>query len=900
MAINEKGRFVSGILDERGRRVFGSLDERSQSVFGTAGATIIQGELWQGNSTGTSNFNMALLWEDNWHDSRHEQIVLKADLQALGLQAGDKIKELRFNVTEIPTSNVVDNVRIAIKHTTDTAFTAGTFANHPYSSFTEVYYRASEPFDTIGWKSFVFDTPFTWNGNDNIIIHDSKDTNDYSGGGTAGSVSVGANRGRGYYADSDTTFPYDSATATQFLSDAYRTYVVAERMPSNKYLSMDGINDSLQLPTMTLRRIVIDGFFPQQASNRILIDSRTGQTNGYVYANTDGSLTTAGATFQVTNYVMDARREVTFNAINNIDGSNNFTDNVTIFSNNSGGEYFMGSIYSVKCYNASNTLVAHYDMSTGTTQDQTGNGNHATLNGGTWVTEPSAHLELDGVDDYILTPSMTFDKVVFDFVPKTTTGSLVVFTDFAVYAQLNSPGTWELSGVDSRKNGVFGATPAVGERSFIAITGGQVTRQIPLFARANGAYPLGADVYNVKIYNGTTLVAHYDMTSGSVQDRSGNERHATLNGGTWINGTSGTSEALEGSSTSSSNTNGATLKATSKLEGNTTASVTATAPLKAGVKLAGSTTASATDTASLTIDAPVIEALAGTSTSSSSTGNATLKNTSKMVGTSLSVSNATNLGLVGYARMGGTSLSTATASSALLRATTKLAGNTTASATTSAPLKATNKLAGNTTASATTSQPDLVVMKDGGIAGSSVSSSSTSTTPLKVKRRFTAVVVTGTSTTTGTARVRRRVIATTTAVSGGSGTLGRQRVLGGTLSAVSGSTSRLSKRTGISGNTQATSHTLTALLKAMARMSASEVITSNVTGRLGFIVKIAGTSQSSVSATGRISSAVAVYVSETELVGLWRLESNMRGSRRLETLIEGNHQLETKLKGVLT
>jgi hypothetical protein len=157
------------------------------------------------------------------------------------------------------------------------------------------------------------------------------------------------------------------------------------------YLSMNGTSDYIQLPSMTMKKFVFDAVFPTQAT-KMLLDARVGQTNGYVYAMSDGTLATAGASFQVTGYVRDTRATVTFNAINNIDANGNFTDNVTIFANNTGGENFRGTIYSIKCYNANNVLIANYDMSTGTVQDQTGNGNHATLTGGTWLNDASGSI----------------------------------------------------------------------------------------------------------------------------------------------------------------------------------------------------------------------------------------------------------------------------------------------------------------------------------------------------------------------------------------------------------------------------------------------------------------------------------------------------------------------------
>lgn len=69
------------------------------------------------------------------------------------------------------------------------------------------------------------------------------------------------------------------------------------------------------------------------------------------------------------------------------DLTNPSTYNPTIFARDSINSFLKGTIYDVKFYNGG-VLVAHYDAKTGTVQDQSGNGNHATLVGGEFVYEP--------------------------------------------------------------------------------------------------------------------------------------------------------------------------------------------------------------------------------------------------------------------------------------------------------------------------------------------------------------------------------------------------------------------------------------------------------------------------------------------------------------------------------
>lgn len=60
------------------------------------------------------------------------------------------------------------------------------------------------------------------------------------------------------------------------------------------------------------------------------------------------------------------------------------TDNPNVFISYGGVDRVKGNIYRISFYNG-DSLVADYDASTGTMDDQSGNGNHATLSGGTWL-----------------------------------------------------------------------------------------------------------------------------------------------------------------------------------------------------------------------------------------------------------------------------------------------------------------------------------------------------------------------------------------------------------------------------------------------------------------------------------------------------------------------------------
>lgn len=156
-----------------------------------------------------------------------------------------------------------------------------------------------------------------------------------------------------------------------------------------KYLSFDGVDDYLKTPSITFDKIIMDFSADQKASvAQIYFDLRSGAGVRYLIRNSDldswsglsqikvnGTVVTNNTAFIPKN--TRVLLEVSVGLV--------VTDDVNIFSHNNGGIQFMkGLLYDAKFYNGT-ALVAHYDMATETVQDQSGNGNHATLTGGTWM-----------------------------------------------------------------------------------------------------------------------------------------------------------------------------------------------------------------------------------------------------------------------------------------------------------------------------------------------------------------------------------------------------------------------------------------------------------------------------------------------------------------------------------
>lgn len=149
-------------------------------------------------------------------------------------------------------------------------------------------------------------------------------------------------------------------------------------------------------------------------------------------------------------------------------------------------------------------------------------------------------LAMDGATSYIQVPNLTFTKIVFDYFLDTSNP-----TDFTIFDGRLAVALCYISPANS---GIFNVS-----QDGVAITGpyaftknkrlilesnsknGAVTAALSIFRRQIdpiGQYVKGK-IYDIKIYNGATLQAHYDCSKGNLQDQSGNNNHATLHNGAW-------------------------------------------------------------------------------------------------------------------------------------------------------------------------------------------------------------------------------------------------------------------------------------------------------------------------------------------------------------------------------
>jgi hypothetical protein len=138
----------------------------------------------------------------------------------------------------------------------------------------------------------------------------------------------------------------------------YEDYKLLDAKPSKPGLVMNGINDCLQLPSMTMDAIEIDCMVdlnqPVSGFHNI-VDARTGLANGYVSFLNTGAISGGPDWNSVTGSDKGVRTKIMATA------KQVFTDNVTIFGFWDGSkEFTKGVVYGVKCY-LNGQVIKSYD-----------------------------------------------------------------------------------------------------------------------------------------------------------------------------------------------------------------------------------------------------------------------------------------------------------------------------------------------------------------------------------------------------------------------------------------------------------------------------------------------------------------------------------------------------------
>lgn len=195
------------------------------------------------------------------------------------------------------------------------------------------------------------------------------------------------------------------------------------------YLQLDGVDDyassNFKIPVDFI--IEVDFVSNNLSAERVLVSQYNSDTGRFLFnTQSDGRLRvflgglssftstnplTVGTRYKVKLVMQNKIASLYINDVldKQFTFTGTITQNTTLWLGriNNGGSYFNGRLHSVKISNLALQTLLYYDMTTSTVQDQSGNGNHATLYGGTWLD--------DGTGG---TPTGTDGSSVFSFSQK--------------------------------------------------------------------------------------------------------------------------------------------------------------------------------------------------------------------------------------------------------------------------------------------------------------------------------------------------------------------------------------------------------------------------------------------------------------------------------------------------
>jgi hypothetical protein len=177
------------------------------------------------------------------------------------------------------------------------------------------------------------------------------------------------------------------------------------------------------------------------------------------------------------------------------------------------------------------------------------------------------YLQLDGVDDYLTSKSnLTINKVKIDFAYQPNANSSVYLIDGRGASPTGNYFVFITTSSNTLSKGSLISTMLVDGVSVTSkvLTPGQKYSVEATFSTevldANGinffvnfanqtVSRMTGNIYRVTGYRGGVTSFDYDMSTGNVNDISGNGNNATLTGGTWLDDGTGGSSFTDGSTT---------------------------------------------------------------------------------------------------------------------------------------------------------------------------------------------------------------------------------------------------------------------------------------------------------------------------------------------------------------
>jgi hypothetical protein len=141
------------------------------------------------------------------------------------------------------------------------------------------------------------------------------------------------------------------------------------------------------------------------------------------------------------------------------------------------------------------------------------------------------YLYMDGIDDTITANGFPYNIIEIDMLIETPSSSdkAIWCGDRGLTILAKSNGTIALS---NSSMGQITQNGTLGVRSTIKFTASSPQVSSRFFYSMSGQYCEG-NIYSIKMFFNTSLIAHYDMSTGSVQNQAADGYDGVLSGGTW-------------------------------------------------------------------------------------------------------------------------------------------------------------------------------------------------------------------------------------------------------------------------------------------------------------------------------------------------------------------------------
>ena len=230
------------------------------------------------------------------------------------------------------------------------------------------------------------------------------------------------------------------------------------------FLQMDGIDDKIESPKVTVSKIILDFSYEENTVEVVsyyLIDARisTPSGNNMVFIGSKNILTKGNGISSLllngvpvtstANLSYSSRYKIEVTFVNLITSPENGIDFFVNYINQNSTRT-KGKIFRISGYNGE-SLVFDYDMSTGTVLDQSGNGKHATLTGGSWGTETPATTTQEGQANV----SIESNAIASGLTVQSGTMLIAIESDVNALGSQTQSGASSISGESLVSAGIF-------------------------------------------------------------------------------------------------------------------------------------------------------------------------------------------------------------------------------------------------------------------------------------------------------------------------------------------------------------------------------------------------------------------------------------------------------------